>query len=272
MRDRGRRRADRARLRPLGRRGGGRGGRGRAAVRRRRRPRAARAGEPGRARGARRRRAPATRFGAAARAALASRPRRRARRAPAAATRQLALPLEPTAPVPSCREQTDWERMLADYGTTSLSVGLHPLELLRPHLPRATLSQPRAAPSHPDRTEVAVAGHGDRAPAARDRERGRLHAARGRARPGEPDRPAAGLRALPRRSSAASRCCSPAGGWSASGRNLNVLVRDARDARPARARGRRASRGAGARSRGRTTSGTAEPQGSAAGRRSASST
>jgi error-prone DNA polymerase len=30
--------------------------------------------------------------------------------------------------------------MLADYRTTSLSVGVHPLELLRPHLPRGTLS------------------------------------------------------------------------------------------------------------------------------------
>jgi error-prone DNA polymerase len=30
--------------------------------------------------------------------------------------------------------------MLADYRTTSLSVGVHPLELLRPHLPPGTLS------------------------------------------------------------------------------------------------------------------------------------
>ena len=48
--------------------------------------------------------------------------------------RQLALPLEPTAETPELPAQTDWERMLADYRHTSLSVGVHPLELLRPHL------------------------------------------------------------------------------------------------------------------------------------------
>jgi error-prone DNA polymerase len=51
------------------------------------------------------------------------------------AERQLALPLDPTSEIPELREQTPWERMLADYRTTSLSVGVHPLELLRPHLP-----------------------------------------------------------------------------------------------------------------------------------------
>ena len=49
--------------------------------------------------------------------------------------RQLALPLEPTTEIPGLSEQTPWDRMLADYRLTSLSVGLHPLELLRPHLP-----------------------------------------------------------------------------------------------------------------------------------------
>ena len=51
------------------------------------------------------------------------------------AERQLALPLEPTSEIPELPEQTPWERMLADYRTTNLSVGVHPLELLRPHLP-----------------------------------------------------------------------------------------------------------------------------------------
>jgi error-prone DNA polymerase len=69
---------------------------------------------------------------------------------------QLTLPLEPTAPVPELPEQTDWEQLLADYGTTGLSVGPHPLELLRPHLPAATLSS-RELPDHPS-TIVAVAG------------------------------------------------------------------------------------------------------------------
>jgi error-prone DNA polymerase len=48
--------------------------------------------------------------------------------------RQLALPLDPTAVVPELPGQTPWEQMLADYKHTSLSVGIHPLELLRPHL------------------------------------------------------------------------------------------------------------------------------------------
>ena len=70
--------------------------------------------------------------------------------------RQLTLALEPTAPVPDLPPQTDWEQMLADYGTTGLSIGPHPLELLRPHLPVATLSS-RELHDHPP-TTVAVAG------------------------------------------------------------------------------------------------------------------
>ena len=54
--------------------------------------------------------------------------------------RQLALPLDPTVETPALREQTPWERMLADYRMTNLSVGMHPLELLRPHLPDGVLS------------------------------------------------------------------------------------------------------------------------------------
>jgi error-prone DNA polymerase len=54
--------------------------------------------------------------------------------------KQLALPLEPTVATPDLPEPTVWERMLADYRTTSISVGVHPLELLRPHLPARTLS------------------------------------------------------------------------------------------------------------------------------------
>ncbi|HEY2207687.1 MAG TPA: error-prone DNA polymerase [Gaiellaceae bacterium] len=54
--------------------------------------------------------------------------------------KQLALPLEPTVETPELPEPTVWERMLSDYRTTSLSVGVHPLELLRPHLPSGTLS------------------------------------------------------------------------------------------------------------------------------------
>ena len=70
---------------------------------------------------------------------------------------QLALALDPTAETPELPQQTPWERMLADYRRTSLSVGVHPLELLRPHLPEGVLSSEelRAAPN---RSQVAVAG------------------------------------------------------------------------------------------------------------------
>jgi error-prone DNA polymerase len=71
--------------------------------------------------------------------------------------KQLALPLEPTAATPALPEPTVWERMLADYRTTSLSVGVHPLELLRAHLPKDVLSS-RELDTTPNRAQIAVAG------------------------------------------------------------------------------------------------------------------
>jgi error-prone DNA polymerase len=47
---------------------------------------------------------------------------------------QLALPLEPHD-APELRALTAWERMLADYGSTGVTLREHPLELLRPELP-----------------------------------------------------------------------------------------------------------------------------------------
>ncbi|HUZ82225.1 MAG TPA: error-prone DNA polymerase, partial [Gaiellaceae bacterium] len=71
--------------------------------------------------------------------------------------RQLALPLEPTSEIPGLPEQTPWERMLADYKHTSLSVGVHPLQLLRPHLP-AELATSADLASTPNGTRIQVAG------------------------------------------------------------------------------------------------------------------
>jgi error-prone DNA polymerase len=71
--------------------------------------------------------------------------------------KQLPLALEPTAETPSLRDLTRWERMLADYRHTGLSVGVHPLTLLRPHLPRGTLSSDELR-EHPHGRQVAVAG------------------------------------------------------------------------------------------------------------------
>jgi error-prone DNA polymerase len=47
---------------------------------------------------------------------------------------QLALPLEPQEG-PDLRALSAWERMLADYGSTGVTLREHPLELMRPALP-----------------------------------------------------------------------------------------------------------------------------------------
>jgi error-prone DNA polymerase len=66
--------------------------------------------------------------------------------------KQLPLSLEPTVETPALRGLTRWERMLADYRHTGMSVGTHPLALLRPHLPAGTLSS----------AELLEQGHGRR--------------------------------------------------------------------------------------------------------------
>jgi error-prone DNA polymerase len=52
---------------------------------------------------------------------------------------QLALPLEPHAG-PELRAMSAWERMLADYGSTGVTLREHPLELMRPDLPADLLT------------------------------------------------------------------------------------------------------------------------------------
>ncbi len=64
--------------------------------------------------------------------------------------KQLPLELSPTTETPPLRDLTRWERMLADYRHTSMSLGTHPLALLRAHLPEGTLSS----------TELHEARHG----------------------------------------------------------------------------------------------------------------
>jgi error-prone DNA polymerase len=71
--------------------------------------------------------------------------------------KQLALPLEPTTEVPDLPEHTRWERMLADYRTTNLSVGPHPLELLRPLLPGEVITTAELAGKR-DGEGIAIAG------------------------------------------------------------------------------------------------------------------
>jgi error-prone DNA polymerase len=67
---------------------------------------------------------------------------------------QLALPLDLPAP-PGLRKLSDWESMLADYGTMGLTVQTHPLALLRDRLaPQAATSQDLELLEHGTRVKV----------------------------------------------------------------------------------------------------------------------
>jgi error-prone DNA polymerase len=70
---------------------------------------------------------------------------------------QLTLPIGSTAETPELPRQTDWEKMLADYKHTTLSVGVHPLELLRPHLPEPCIASEELA-GVPHGARISVAG------------------------------------------------------------------------------------------------------------------
>jgi error-prone DNA polymerase len=68
---------------------------------------------------------------------------------------QLALPLEP-ADAPRLRKMTPWELLIADYGTTKITIDKHPLELMRPDLAADVLSsQELTAARHATRVKVA---------------------------------------------------------------------------------------------------------------------
>ena len=71
--------------------------------------------------------------------------------------KQLPLELEPTTETPALRDLTRWERMLADYRHTSMSIETHPLTLLRAHLPPGTLSSTELLAERHGR-QVAFAG------------------------------------------------------------------------------------------------------------------
>ncbi|HEX6459778.1 MAG TPA: error-prone DNA polymerase [Thermoleophilaceae bacterium] len=69
---------------------------------------------------------------------------------------QLALPLDTGHP-PEFKELTPWERMVADYGSTHVTLREHPLELLRPRLPEDMLSSKELERARPGR-RVRLAG------------------------------------------------------------------------------------------------------------------
>jgi error-prone DNA polymerase len=68
---------------------------------------------------------------------------------------QLALPVE--AEAPELAELSAWERMLADYGSTRITLKEHPLELMRPGLGERVLSS-AALERTRSGSEVRVAG------------------------------------------------------------------------------------------------------------------
>src|SRR5581483_12021627 len=71
--------------------------------------------------------APASRSARTA-APTAAQPRRAA-----SSSRQLSLPL-PLPPAPGLPELGGWERVAADYASTGITLGPHPMELIRPEL------------------------------------------------------------------------------------------------------------------------------------------
>ena len=73
----------------------------------------------------------------------------RLHRAPAgpARARQLALALD-ASPTPALRPMSDWERMVADHETMSLTTGPHPMALLRPRSPEEIRTGRIAARRH----------------------------------------------------------------------------------------------------------------------------
>ena len=110
---------------------------------------------------------------------------------------QMALPLEPPR-APELKPLDEWERAIADYRSIGMTLDEHPMGLMRDGPRRRDPAQRRPGAGR-ERRHGHGGRHGRRPPAPRDRQRHRLHAARGRARHRQPGRPPARLRALPRR-------------------------------------------------------------------------
>ena len=126
---------------------------------------------------------------------------------------QLALPLEPP-PAPELEPLGEWEETIADYRSTGMTLGEHPMALMRDE-PRAGAAAQHRPGAGRRRQRGRGGGDGRRPPAPGDRQGDRLHAARGRARHRQPDRAAAGLRAPPRRGPHRRPASAPRAGSSA---------------------------------------------------------
>lgn len=70
---------------------------------------------------------------------------------------QLALPIAPL-PAPRLKRLGDWDEMIADYGATGLTVGTHPLKLLRERLTADGVTDTVTACRLPENTYVKVSG------------------------------------------------------------------------------------------------------------------
>ena len=69
---------------------------------------------------------------------------------------QLSLPLE-VPPAPALPEQTAWEQVTADYASTGISLGIHPMSLIREELSPGTSSS-RDLDLLPDNSPIRIAG------------------------------------------------------------------------------------------------------------------
>ena len=70
---------------------------------------------------------------------------------------QLSLPLE-VPDAPALRPLTPWESMIGDYATTGLTLGPHPMQLLRPSLPSRARSRSATSQRLPHDTPVRLGG------------------------------------------------------------------------------------------------------------------
>ena len=135
------------------------------------------------------------------------------------AAKQLTLSLDPTAATPALRDLTRWERMAADYRLTGSLGRRAPAPAPAAASPGRNASERRSPPCGAS-LERRLCGSRDREAATLDRQRDRVHAARGRMRPGEPDRARRTSTSGIGRSSATSRCSSltaATSGWGRTG-------------------------------------------------------
>ena len=70
---------------------------------------------------------------------------------------QLALPIAPL-PVPRLNKLDDWDEMIADYGATGMTVGTHPIALLRSQLAAEGVTPSDGLARHPENCRVTVSG------------------------------------------------------------------------------------------------------------------